>query len=121
MTRRDAVDYSDPRSILEAEELDVQDPDAIREQADNLSRIIFWILEGKGLVAVATRAYVAAHVVAPDVVAGITLQQISSLSGAGPGAAQGLAREFEGRFGIRSIPDRRRPKPRNFILPGRKR
>ncbi len=103
MMGADQVEHSNPRSILESEEDGGTDLGNISAQAIMMNRVMFWILDGKDLVAVATRAYVAAYVASPDAVEGMTLNQIAKFSGCGRSMAHNLCSEFENRFEIRSV------------------
>ncbi len=101
---RDQIDYRDPRSILEQEEeQDVTGTSGMAEQDRGLRHVMAWVLEGKTLIAIATRCYVAAYVGSPDVVQGMTLHQIAALSGKGRSATHNLAREFEQIFNVKSV------------------
>lgn len=102
---RELVDTQDPRRILEEAELaEEQSEDPTVESRERVMRhVLAWVLEGKTLIAVATRVYVAAYVGSPDVVQGMTLHQIASLSGKGRSATHNLAREFEQIFNVKSI------------------
>lgn len=105
---RDPIDDHDPRRALEEFEDSVEERDnramkALTKPGDELRHVFAWILEGKTLVAVATRCYVAAYVGVPESVQGLTLHQIAALSGKGRSATHNLAREFEEVFGVKSI------------------
>ncbi len=101
---REPVDPTDPRQILEASE--EQASANAPEPRSELRHVFAWILEGKTLVAIATRCYVACYVGSPENVEGMTLHQIAALSGKGRSATHNLAREFEDIFGVRSIHSR---------------
>jgi len=101
---REPIETNDPRRALElAEEAEELLTRAQKRAGDELRHTFAWILEGKTLVAVATRCYVAAYVGVPEAVQGLTLHQIARLSGKGRSATHNLAREFEEIFGVRSI------------------
>lgn len=101
MTRGDQVDESDPRSILEqAEEAPESD---LAFHAMKINRFMFWILDGHDIVAIGIRAYVAAYVASPAVVKGMTLNRIAQITGCGRSMAHNLTKEFERKFGMRSI------------------
>lgn len=102
---REQIDTQDPRKILEEAELaaELGESRDQGEQDRGLRHVLAWVLEGKTLIAVATRVYVAAYVGSPDVVQGMTLHQIASLSGKGRSATHNLAREFEQIFNVKSI------------------
>lgn len=98
----EAVDHEDPRRILEALELGETESETENPER-GMRHVMAWILEGKTMVAIATRTYVVAYVSSPDVVAGMTLHQIAALSGKGRSAAHNLVREFEQIFNVRSV------------------
>lgn len=102
---KDQIDHRDPRSILEEAELEAEAGETRDQDGQDrgMRHVMAWILEGKTLIAVATRVYVAAYVGSPDVVQGMTLHQIASLSGKGRSATHNLAREFEQIFNVKSI------------------
>lgn len=101
MTHRDHVDHRNPRMLMEEAEESTREVN--RTSDHGIRHVLAWVLEGKTLVAIATRTYVAAYVGSPDVVAGMTLHQIAALSGKGRSAAHNLAREFEQIFNVRSV------------------
>jgi hypothetical protein len=77
-------------------------PDPVsREQL--VRDILAWILETGTLVGISNRALIAAYVVSPYILPGMTLHQIAVMSGKGRSAAHNLARDFERRFGVRSV------------------
>ncbi|MBS0328238.1 MAG: hypothetical protein JSR30_00165 [Proteobacteria bacterium] len=96
---REVVDHSNPRSALEDQES--AEPEESHVQA--LRHLLAWILDGRDLAAVATRAYIVAYEISPDVIDGMTLHQIAKFSGHGRSATHNLAREFEEIFQVRSV------------------
>lgn len=102
MMPREAIDHADPRRIMEAAE-QVEEETTPDSPERGMRHVMAWILEGKTMVAIATRTYVVAYVSSPDVVAGMTLHQIAALSGKGRSAAHNLVREFEQIFNVRSV------------------
>lgn len=99
---REVVDHADPRSAMEAAEAAAADPGAA-SSTDALRRVLAWILEGKNLAAVGTRVYVAAYVVAPEAIEGMTCHAIAQMSGQGRSSVNNDVREFEEIFAIRSV------------------
>ena len=99
MTMREPVDHRTPRDEIEEREEETAHTDM---PADALRHIFAWMLDGKSLAAVATRTYVVAYMVSPDVIAGMTLNQIAQMSGHGRSATHNLAKEFEQFFRVKS-------------------
>ncbi len=99
MTMREPVDHRTPRDELEENE---EVHDQAEMPADALRHIFAWMLDGKSLAAVATRTYVVAYMVSPDVIDGMTLNQIAQMSGHGRSATHNLAHEFEQIFKVKS-------------------
>lgn len=106
MTQRDAIDFSNPRSILEESE-EAAEEESRRVEGNHGERgaqfreVLTWILYDAAFMDVPFRVYIAAFIASPENVAGMTLEEIARLNGKNLSATQELVAEFEGIFGAR--------------------
>jgi hypothetical protein len=93
-----------PASELEAKE-EAKDRPA-EDYSAAVGRVLSWFLEGQSLAQIGLRVLVATHKLRPDLIGGISFQQISQMAGFGRSAAHNLSTEFERNFPVRGIHDR---------------
>lgn len=100
----ESVDRNNPRSLLEASE---EEPEpSHNDLAFAFGRVLAWLLDAKTLNGVGFRAYIFAHKIRPDLIKGMTLDEIASILGHGRSSSHKLSKELEMVFGIRGLNDR---------------
>lgn len=104
MLTNNLVDRNDPRSVLEEAE-ETTEPNH-HEMAFALGRLLAWMLDGKTFSSVGFRAYILAHKIRPDLINGMTLDDISKHMGHGRSSGHKLSKELEMTFRIRGLNDR---------------
>jgi hypothetical protein len=95
------LDEHDPASDLEAKEEKVEASD--RTSADYsaaVGRLLAWFLEGQNLAQIGLRVLVCIHKLRPDLIGGMSFQEISAQAGHGRSAAHNLSEDFERTFPI---------------------
>ncbi len=91
------TEYDNPRDALERQEEQALED----ELAFAFSRILSWLLSARSVELVGFRAYVLAHKLRPDLIKGMTLQEIGELVSQGRSNAHNLSKELTLTFGIR--------------------
>lgn len=100
----ESVDRNNPRSLLEESE-EAPEP-SHHDLAFAFGRVLAWLLDAKTLNGVGFRAYIFAHKIRPDLIKGMTLDEIASILGHGRSSSHKLSKELELVFGIRGMNDR---------------
>jgi AraC-like DNA-binding protein len=91
-------DYDDPRAILEREESETETINSTIDFVSMISRLIAWQVEGKKLHSIGMRTLVICHTIRPDIIAGMTLDQIAQRCGYGRSAVHKLSKDFRDNF-----------------------
>ena len=100
-------EHDDPASALEAKEEAVEVSDRTSEDfSAAIGRLLAWYLEGGTLAMIALRVLVSVHKLRPDLIGGMSFQEIAGKAGQGRSAAHNLSEEFEQYFPIRGRLDR---------------
>jgi hypothetical protein len=98
------TDGRDPASELEAKEEGADRP--IEDYSAAVGRVLSWFLEGQTLAQIGLRVLVATHKLRPDLIGGMSFQEIAGFAGFGRSAAHNLSEDFEKCFPVRGIHDR---------------
>lgn len=104
-----AIETKNPRGIMEDEEVQREKTiqAAAMEQAGfAMGRVLIWILSAGALESVGLRAYVVVYKLRPDLINGMTLDEIAGLRGVGRSFTHKLAKDFTDTFAINGINSR---------------
>jgi hypothetical protein len=94
-------DEHDPASDLEEREEREHEKAVDRPVEDYsaaLGRLLAWLLEGPTTAGIGLRTLVAVHKVRPDLIGGLSFEEISAMAGFGRSAAHNLSEDFERTF-----------------------
>ena len=103
------ADGHDPASDLEEREEREHGQTVDRPAEDYaaaIGRVLAFFLEGQTLGQIGMRVLVAVHKLRPDLIGGMSFQEIAAQAGQGRSAAHNLSEEFEQYFPIRGRLDR---------------
>lgn len=104
------TDFSNPASQLEEREEAAQQD----EVAFVFGRLLSWLFQGRSLEHVGFRAHILAYHLRPDLIQGMTLEEIAGKMGHGRSHAHNLSTELSLTFGIRSRNQHRQNPPSSY-------
>jgi AraC-like DNA-binding protein len=106
MRLTEQIDYSTPRTILENQEEESSSSHSIEEYVSALSRILAWQIEGKKTHLIGLRTMVICHAINPEIIEGMTLDDIAKAFGYGRSAVHKISNDFTTTFNVYGIHQR---------------
>ncbi len=106
MPRDEQIDYDDPRSILESQETQATPSPSINEYIAALSRMLAWQIDGGKPHLIGMRTLVICHTINPEIINGMTLEEIGAIFGYGRSAIHKISNDFTSTFNVHGLHQR---------------